>query len=598
MNISKRKFLLTTTTSIFLLIANQLSSQIPAFPGAEGYGAASLGGRGGKVIEVTNLNDAGAGSLRAAIEESGARIIVFRVAGIIEIDSDIVISNPYLTIAGQTAPGDGICIKYKAEGSANNGISIRTHDVVIRYLRIRCGFSSTAMDYGSPFAARASAYNIIIDHCSTSWHPGRTGMTIWPSAREAAQNITIQRHLAAEALLGGDYPGGARGAFLFGSRASTSQDGHIDRITMYNNLMAHNIKRHPESKSCQKDASHYIATFQLINNVSYHFQIDGMLLIGNEDNPATYFIPDEEVCHYNVIGNYFKRSEISSKKHSEISVTPGVWVYVGDSIYGNIGPNRTNDSQEPWTIVSFINWDLPNPDTELLRAPANPYQVLSPFDPENLPPYVTATEAYTSVLNDVGANKALNADGSFRDASDPVDLRLINDVINNTGNFISDPADVGGWPAYSPGSGPYADTDKDGMPDQWETGHHFNPEDKADGSRDADGDGYTNVEEFLNGTDPEFKDVLTMKIVSQAQLFSVYPNPGDGNFTIAFDVTEKSSYQLELRNISGQIIYLETLTDFSGSYSNSLNISEYGKGLYVMTLSNADKVTVKKLIVL
>ena len=523
----RRKIILTGIISILLLISNQLLAQIPAFPGAEGYGAASLGGRGGKIIEVTNLNDSGAGSLREAIGQPGARIIVFRVAGIIDIASDIVVMNPYLTIAGQTAPGDGICIKYSADGTANVGIAIQTHDVVIRYLRIRCGFSSAKMDYGSPFGSRADVYNVILDHCSTSWHPGRTGMTIWPTAGKTAQNITIQRHLAAEALLGGDYPGGARGAFLFGSGTSTSRDGHIDRITLYNCLMAHNIKRHPESKTCQKDASPYIATYQLINNVAYHFRIDGMLLIGNENNPESYFIPEEEVCHYNVIGNYFKRSEVNASKHSEISVTPGVKVYAGDSIYGNIGPSRPHSSQDPWTIVSFTNWDEPNPATESLHAPSDPYRVMSSFDPENLPPYVTATEAYTNVLTDVGANKALNADGSFRDASDPVDVRLINDVVNNTGNFINDPADVGGWPTYNSGSGPYTDTDKDGMPDQWETVNNFDTSDITDGSKDADGDGYTNVEEFLNGTDPKNNDVLGIRPVRNAPHFAVYPNPSE-----------------------------------------------------------------------
>ncbi|MFC2081083.1 T9SS type A sorting domain-containing protein [Bacteroidota bacterium] len=595
---SEIKLIINSLALLLLLSTVQLSAQIPAFPGAEGYGAASIGGRGGKVIEVSNLNDSGEGSLRAAIEQSGPRIIVFRVAGIIELESDINVYNPYLTIAGQTAPGDGICIKYKAEGQANTGITIRTHDVVIRYLRIRCGFSSAKMDFGSPFGARTNAYNVILDHCSTSWHPGRTGMTIWPETGKYAKDITIQRHLAAEALLGGDYPGGARGAFLFGSRADDSQDGYIDHITLYSNLMAHNKKRHPEAKNCQKDGSHYITTYQLINNVSYHFRIDGMLLIGNENNSATYFIPDEEVCHYNVIGNYFKRSEISSKDHSEISLTPGVKVFAGDSIYGNIGPNRSQSSMEPWDIVSFINWDYPNPDTRMLHAPTDPYQVLSPFEPENLPPYVTASEAYTSVLKDVGANKALNGDGSFRNVSDPVDVRMINDVKNNTGKFIISPADVGGWPEYKSGSGPYADTDKDGMPDDWETIHNFNSNDITDGSEDADMDGYTNVEEFLNGTDPEIDDVLAIKTVNLPQSFSVYPNPSQGSFTIAFDVYEESDFKLVLRNVLGQIIYLETLTGIPGSYSNSIDISEFGKGLYIMTLSNANDLRANNIIVL
>lgn len=492
---------------IFFLFFN-LKSQIRAFPGAEGYGAGAIGGRGGKIIEVTNLNDAGSGSLRAAIEETNPRIIVFRVAGIIELMSDIIIENPYITIAGQSAPGDGICIKYNSEGRANQGFNIQTHDVVIRYLRIRCGFSMAEMDLGSPFfIGNGKSSNIILDHCSTSWHPGRTGVTIWPGPGSTAFDITIQHHLAGEALLGGNYPRGARGAFLFGSGSSKKTDGFIDHITLYNSLMAHNKKRHPESKTRQVDSSRYIATFQFINNLIYHFNDDGMLLIGNENAPETYHILEEEVCHYNVIGNYFKRSEIASPSHTEISITPGVKVYAGDSIYGNIGSNRMSDSENPWTIVSFINWDSPKPDTRVLYAPAYIYQVLSAFEPEKLPPFVTAKEAYTKVLDDVGANKALNADGTFRNTSDAVDMRMINNVIKNTGNFIYDPADVGGWPNYNLGSGPYNDEDKDGMSDVWEKNNNFNPEFCHDGPADADGDGYTNVEEFLNGSNPKITNL-------------------------------------------------------------------------------------------
>lgn len=486
---------------VFLLLMVQaltfVNAQVKAFPEAEGYGKLSVGGRGGQIIEVTNLNDAGAGSFRAACIASGPRIVVFRVAGIIELASDIVISNPYITIAGQTAPGAGICIKHLATGIANRVITIETHNVVIRYLRIRCGFSQAAMDYGVPFyMENQNAYNVILDHCSSSWHPGRTGAGIWPVPGKTINNITVQRHLAAEPLYGGNYPNGARGAFLFGNYVSTTSDGVIDRITMFKNLMAHHSKRHPEAKTCQSDPSHYIATYQFINNVAYHFKYDGMMLRGNENNSTTYHFTDEVVCNYNVIGNYFKRSEADPTNHSEISITPGVRLYVGDNTYGNIGPNRTSSTQNPWDIVSFTNY---GPDEKYLHASSTPYQSTSAFDPANIPTYVTADGAYTDVLNDVGTNKALNADGTFRNVSDAVDVRIINEVINNTGNYINSPADVGGWPAYTAGSGAYADTDHDGMPDIYENAKGFNPNNAADGIVVA-ANGYTNVENFLNGT--------------------------------------------------------------------------------------------------
>jgi hypothetical protein len=484
------------TTVLICTFHSPACAQVRAFPDAEGYGKLSVGGRGGQVMEVTNLNDAGAGSFRAACAASGPRIVVFRVAGIIELASDIVIANPFITIAGQTAPGNGICIKHLSTGNANRAITIETHDVVIRYLRIRCGFSQAAMDYGVPFfMENENAYNVILDHCSSSWHPGRTGVGIWPVPGKTINNITVQRHLAAEPLYGGNYPNGSRGAFLFGNGVSTAADGVIDHITMYKNLMAHHSKRHPESKTCQSDPSHYIATYQFINNVAYHFKYDGMMLRGNENNSTTYHFTDEVVCHYNVIGNYFKRSEADPTNHSEISITPGVRLFVGDYTYGNIGPNRTSATQNPWDIVSFTNY---GPDERYLHASSSPYQSPSAFEPGSIPPYITADAAFTDVLNDVGANKALNADGSFRNAADAVDTRIINDVVNNTGNYIDSPTDVGGWPVYAAGSGPYTDTDHDGMPDTYENAKGFNPSNAADANVVA-ANGYTNVENFLNG---------------------------------------------------------------------------------------------------
>jgi hypothetical protein len=256
--------------------------------------------------------------------------------------------------------------------------------------------------------------------------------------------------------------------------------------------MAHHRKRHPEAKN---NSLGTIATYQLVNNVIYHFSIDGMLLIG-DDSASGYHVPEIEVAHYNVFGNYFKRSEISVKDHSEIAVTPGVRVYAGDNTYGNIGPFRLSSEQDPWDSVSFQNW---NPFETIHPCPTDPYQVLTPFDPDKLPPYVTAQEAYHDVLNDVGANMGLNADGTFRDERDPVDLRIIADVRNNTGGFIQSPDDVGGWPEYGHGV-PYPDEDGDGMSDEWEL-RYFGTLDR-DGTGDCNGDGYTDLEEFLNGTDP------------------------------------------------------------------------------------------------
>jgi hypothetical protein len=312
--------------------------------------------------------------------------------------------------------------------------------------------------------------------------------------------ITIQRCLNGEALLGGNYPQGARGAYLFGSSIGKDcDDGENDRITLYRNAMAHHKKRQPEAKTCQNDASRYAATYQFTNNVIYHFSIDGMGLKGNENNSGYVFSDDDVTCYYNVIGNYFKRSELTGAP-SEIAITPGTRIYVGDHAYGNLGPHRASRAQDPWSLVSWVNYHCPKACAQLFPAKKRPYQSLRAFDAASLPPYATADQAYRDVLADVGANMGLNSDGTARDAQDSVDSRLVREIASNTGRFIDRPSDVGGWPTYGSGRGNYPDTDADGMSDAWEKARFGSV--RRDGTGDYDGDGYTDLEEFLNVTDP------------------------------------------------------------------------------------------------
>lgn len=181
---------------IFLFSIINGFGQLLSFPCAEGFGAKSTGGRGGKLIYVTNTNDAGNGSLRAACEASGARIVVFKVSGLISLKSRINISNPFITIAGQTAPGDGICLR-------GGQLSVNTHDVIIRYIRSRAGDNS---DYDSGINPdnrdcfeiqneSSPPYNVIFDHCSATWGIDETMSTWYP-----CKDITIQWCLIGEAL--------------------------------------------------------------------------------------------------------------------------------------------------------------------------------------------------------------------------------------------------------------------------------------------------------------------------------------------------------------------------------------------------------------
>ena len=173
----------------FLLLIPGLALAVPAFPGAEGFGAKSVGGRGGKVIEVTNLNDSGSGSLRAAIAASGPRTVVFRVGGTIELKSRIQVENPYLTIAGQTAPGGGITLKNGS--NEKDTLYILTHDVVVRYLRVRPGPGGDADGVG----VGTNASNVVLDHCSVSWAVDEN-----LGVSSTAKNVSIQWSIIAEGL--------------------------------------------------------------------------------------------------------------------------------------------------------------------------------------------------------------------------------------------------------------------------------------------------------------------------------------------------------------------------------------------------------------
>ena len=236
------------------LFAAGAASALPAFPGAEGFGSETPGGRGGAVIPVTTLADAGPGSLREALETAGPRIVVFRVGGTIALESMIKIRQPYLTIAGQTAPGDGITIRNGSHRSTP--IRVETHDVVIRHLRIRPGPG------GAPDGlSLGRGRNIVVDHCSLSWAVDEN-----LSVTGHTQDVTVQWSIVAEGLRDTTH---RKGAHSMGDLIMARGN-----VSLHHNLYAHNDARNPRIGGGSK-------TVDFVNNVVYNFgSIAGRLSAG------------------------------------------------------------------------------------------------------------------------------------------------------------------------------------------------------------------------------------------------------------------------------------------------------------------------------
>ncbi|MHC4534088.1 MAG: pectate lyase family protein [Planctomycetota bacterium] len=423
---------------------------LPVFPGAEGFGTKTIAGRGGKVIEVTSLTDDGPGTLRAAVNESCPRIIVFRVSGIIEIQSELQILHPFVTLAGQTAPGGGLCIK-------GAGIAIMTHDVLIQHIRVRPGnkgpvdadINDAISIMGKYGGQNDDAYNVVVDHVSASWGEDETVSTWY-----GAHDITISWCIISEALNRSRHRKKTHSAGLLIGDSSY-------HVSIHHNLLAHNDFRNP---LISKGGTH-----DIVNNVIYNW---GVL-------PA-------EVCDYdsntflNFIGNYFIAGSSTNPGPYEILFPEG-----NPKIYveGNIGPHRPDPNMNEWAIVGF-RWGEEGVAPEKYRSHTK-------FET----PSISSTspmEARDVVLANAGATIPQR---------DAVDLRIVNDVMNGTGSIIDSPDDVGGYPKLTSGTPP-VDTDHDGMPDEWESNRGLDPEDASDGNGDLDSDGYTNIEEYLHSLSP------------------------------------------------------------------------------------------------
>jgi pectate lyase len=438
-----------------------------AFPTAEGFGKYATGGRGGKVCIVTNLNNEGPGSFREAAEAKGKRIIVFEVSGTIRLQQKLSIKGD-VTIAGQTAPGDGICI-------ADQPVSLGGDNIIVRYLRFRLGdrYQNGGQEDGSgsdDAFGGTKRKNIIIDHCTMGWSTDEA-FSVY-----AGDSTTLQWNLIAEPLNYSyhfetgdkDFERHGYGGIWGGAH-----------LTAHHNLFAHCNNRCPRFNGIRTNTTELV---DYCNNVVYNWQNNNIYA--------------GEGGQYNLVNNYYKygpdtkapvRYQLVNPGHKLPEIPFGTYYVAG---------NHADGAPEV-TANNWLGIRMGNDGTEADKAKAvvdRPH----PAMPINLQ---TATEAYAAVLERVGA--------SYR--RDTLDKRIVNDVKNRTGRLI----DVqGGHPHGTPfeqtvAAWPYlqslpapVDTDRDGLPDAWELAHKLNPNDANDARAFSLHPFYTNIEMYINSLTP------------------------------------------------------------------------------------------------
>ncbi|PJJ08528.1 hypothetical protein CLU83_1809 [Flavobacterium sp. 1] len=470
-------------------------ASIPVFPGAEGGGMYTFGGRGGNVYTVTSLEDRGPGTLREACEQGGARIIVFNVSGIIRIKTPLIIRAPYITIAGQTAPGDGICV-------AGESVWINTHDVVIRHMRFRRG--ETFVGRRDDSIGGNPVGNIMIDHVSATWgldenmsmyrHMYSPGAG-YPDEKKPTVNITIQNSLFGEAL---DTYNHAFGSTLGGENCSFMR-----------NMWASNAGRNPSIG--------WNGIFNFVNNVVYNWY-------NRSTDGGDY------TANYNIINNFYKPGPVTNlaepisyrilkpeSGRSKLSYMVFGRAYVNGNVVNN-NEKVTNDNWDGGIQIENKKGELMTYDEA--KTYFDKMKSDRPFPMPWFSKIMTAQESYDFVLKNVGATLPIR---------DKVDERIVRTVKTGVPEYakglekkefyqfehrrlpmdsykqgiITDISQVGGYPEYK--GKPYVDTDKDGLPDAWEKKYGLNPKDPSDAKGDLNGDGYSNIEDYINGVNPAIK---------------------------------------------------------------------------------------------
>ncbi|MGG9971960.1 T9SS type A sorting domain-containing protein [Ferruginibacter sp. SUN002] len=473
-------------------------SQQIAFPGAEGYGKYSTGGRGGKVVAVTTLQDSVVGSLRWALDQYVDTIyvykdaanpnypitvyqpltVVFKVSGLINLKSDLKVKRDNLTIAGQTAPCDGICITGHSmliNGATGGQLFYwgpRRKNVIIRHLRFRPGIprdvngnpTTSYVTYGLDVE---NYENVIIDHCSISW-ANEECLAIYDN-----KNTTVQWCIVSEGLYNAYHAKGIRGyGGVWGGQYAS----------YHHNLLAHQNSRVPRFNGSR--AHDTIALVDYRNNVNYNWLTTSGTYGGEVEIPGG-------LSRINIMNNYLKpgpatpsNQKLMRPDYPGSSVAVSRYHLEGNYIDGNAARTANN-----WLAFDSVNIPVASRDSASCDTI---FTIAAPITME------TAQQAYASILASCGA---------IYPKRDAVDARIITEVTNKTSSgtgssnkagIIDDPAVVGGWPAYAQCTVTLTDNDNDGMPDDWELANSLNPNDETDRNNVDAGTGYTMLEVYLN----------------------------------------------------------------------------------------------------
>lgn len=550
------KFILVLLILFLAGVSTAQENQIAAFPGAEGHGRFTTGGRGGQVIYVTTLEDnASPGSLRYAVNQTGARLVLFKISGTIQLKSALKITKGDLTIAGQSAPGDGICLRdYPVEIQADN--------VILRYLRFRMG-DETNQEADALWGRNRKS--IIIDHCSISW-----------STDECAsfydnENFTLQWSILSESLRNSVHDKGAHGyGGIWGGR----------NASFHHNLLASHDSRNPRFNGSRYSNRPDDELVDFRNNVIYNW--------GSNSAYAA------EGGRYNLVNNYYKPGPATSSSKTTRIIESYPDNGSNNQPAGTYGTFYVDGNQlTASSVVSADNWQGVHMHFSFSTYAPGVTRADLKLDSELPAGGVTthsAENGFQKVLDFVGASLV----------RDTVDKRVIHDARTGTatimdgGNgstngMIDTQSAVGGWPELKSTEAP-ADTDGDGMPDVWETANNLNPN-SANDAKQTNLDGkYTNVEVYLYSlvaaiTDNQKEDGVTTSVKQMEKRdrpLQVYYNSATSELSVNHALKIE---KLQIYSITGALIYSET----TNQKSLQFQVPGWKKGIYLLRIQDEKK---------